>query len=103
MRAVVIAPESAVVEGRIHAVDVDGRALALCRIEGRVCAVQNSCSHEDWPLTDGYVVDGHVVCSLHGAAFDAASGACTRGPADAPLETFPVETRDGHVVLLVPE
>lgn len=74
----------------IAAVEVDGVALAVCKIGERYCAFHDSCTHEEWPLSEGYLVDGRLVCSLHGAEYDPATGACLRGPVADDLRTYAV-------------
>lgn len=88
-----ILPES------IVAVEAAGVSLALCRLGENYCAFQNSCTHEEWPLSESYLVEGLVVCSLHGAQYDPQTGACLRGPACEPLRTYPV--REQGDLLLV--
>ena len=102
-KPIVVANESEVIEGRVLTVDVGAKSIALCRVQGTVCAFANRCTHEDWSLHDAYLVDGRVVCSLHGAAFDAKSGECVRGPAADALATYAVEVRGGDVLLTLDE
>lgn len=60
------------------------RAFAL-RVDGRVVAYLNRCAHVptemDWQ--PGEFLDAErrfIVCSIHGATYDAASGHCIGGP-----------------------
>lgn len=70
----------------------DGQEIAVCKVGEEYFAFHDNCTHEDWRLSDSYMVDGHIVCSLHGAMFDPRSGACKRGPACHPLKTYKVIT-----------
>lgn len=63
----------------------NGRALIIRR-EGKLCAWINECPHAGLPmnLPSGKVMlhkDGFIVCPVHGASFDAETGACVGGPA----------------------
>lgn len=71
--------------------------VVLVNVEGRVCALLDQCSHEEFPLSDGELDGGDVVCAYHGARFDACSGARKALPAVLPVQSFPVEIRDGEV------
>ena len=83
--------------GTLRAVDANGVAIVLANVGGKVCALQDRCSHEEYPLSDGELDGGDVVCSYHGARFDACTGARKALPAVLPVPTFPVEVRGGDV------
>jgi nitrite reductase/ring-hydroxylating ferredoxin subunit len=78
------------------------RAFAL-RIDGRAVAYLNRCAHVpaemDW--MPGQFLDGDrqfILCSIHGAAYEPASGRCVGGPCGrGRLVTIEVEERDGQV------
>ena len=71
--------------------------VVLANVEGRICALLDQCSHEEFPLSDGDLEGGDVVCTYHGARFDACTGARKALPAVLPVRSFPVEVRDGDV------
>lgn len=83
--------------GTLKAVDADGNAVVLANVDGAICALQDRCSHEEYPLSDGELDGDQVVCSYHGARFDACSGACRALPAVLPVKSYPVDVRDGEV------
>jgi len=83
--------------GKLRAADADGTAIVLANVGGKICALQDRCSHEEYPLSDGELDGGDVVCSYHGARFDACSGARKALPAVMPVAAYPVEVRDGDV------
>ncbi len=83
--------------GKLTAADASGTAIVLANVDGRICALQDRCSHEEFPLSDGELDGGDVVCSYHGARFDACSGARKSLPAVFPVPSYPVEVRDGDV------
>jgi nitrite reductase/ring-hydroxylating ferredoxin subunit len=69
---------------------IDDTPLALCRIDGVVCAVSDVCTHEHVRLSDG-TLDGAVIeCPLHHARFDVVSGRCLARPAERDLATYAV-------------
>lgn len=83
--------------GGLTAVMAGKTPVVLANVEGRVCALLDQCSHEEFPLSDGELDGGDVVCAYHGARFDACSGARKALPAVMPVQSFPVEIRDGEV------
>ncbi|HTJ06904.1 MAG TPA: Rieske 2Fe-2S domain-containing protein [Caldimonas sp.] len=78
------------------------RAFAL-RFDGRVVCYLNRCVHVptelDWQ--PGEFLDAgreFIICSIHGAAYEAASGRCIGGPCGrGGLVTIDVVERDGSV------
>ncbi len=75
-------------ESGLKAVQVDGANLVLVRRDGRVYALEDRCSHEEFPLSAGEVTGDQITCALHGARFDLASGTPKALPAVLPVRTF---------------
>ncbi|MFN2644000.1 MAG: Rieske (2Fe-2S) protein [Burkholderiales bacterium] len=72
------------------------------RYKGSVHAYLNRCSHVamelDWQEGVFFDADGRdLLCSTHGATYDAASGRCVGGPCRGGLLKLKVEERDGMV------
>ncbi len=83
--------------GMLKGVTADGVPVVLANVEGKICALEDVCSHEDLPLSDGELEGNEVVCLYHGARFDACSGARKTLPAVRPVRSYPVEVRDGEI------
>lgn len=75
----------------------------VVRKNGRIHAYLNRCSHVamelDWQEGVFFDLGGRdLICSTHGATYDAASGHCIGGPCNrTPLVKLKVEERDGNV------
>jgi 3-phenylpropionate/trans-cinnamate dioxygenase ferredoxin subunit len=87
--------------GTLKGVDANGKAIVLANVDGVICALQDRCSHEEYPLSDGELDGGDVVCSYHGARFDACTGARKALPAVLPVPSYPVDVRDGEIFVEV--
>ena len=85
------------VAGKLTGVMADDTPVVLANVDGRICALLDQCSHEEFPLSDGDLEGGDVVCVYHGARFDVCTGARKALPAVLPVRSFPVEVRDGDV------
>lgn len=81
--------QAALADGAAISLDVafrQGRAsVILLRRGDAVRAYRNQCPHARWPLErfDGQFLttpDGALICSAHGAVFDALTGTCLGGP-----------------------
>jgi 3-phenylpropionate/trans-cinnamate dioxygenase ferredoxin subunit len=86
-----------VAPGTLKGVRAKKELIVLANVDGDVCALEDLCSHQDFPLSDGELDGDQVVCIHHGARFDACSGKNTALPAIRPVRTFPVEVRDGEI------
>ncbi len=77
-------------------VQADGQPLALWSYGDQVYAVDNRCPHMGFPLNQGTVKDGILICHWHHARFDLASGGTFDQFADD-ARTYPVALHDGEV------
>jgi nitrite reductase/ring-hydroxylating ferredoxin subunit len=71
--------------------------VALFNLDGEFYAVDDTCSHAESSLAEGYVEDGTVECILHFARFCIKTGAALSAPAVDPVRTYPVKVEDGTV------
>lgn len=83
--------------GELLGVMAEGVPVVLANVEGDVYALKDECSHETFPLSDGELDGGDVVCIYHGARFDACTGARKTLPAVRPVKSFPVDIRDDGI------
>jgi 3-phenylpropionate/trans-cinnamate dioxygenase ferredoxin subunit len=101
-RRAAIATESELVEGEAQVYQVGEFYIAVCKIVGKIYAVEDRCTHDDGPLGEG-AIDGHEIeCPRHGARFDVRSGEICRMPAYGPITTFPVTVENGFVFVDLP-
>jgi 3-phenylpropionate/trans-cinnamate dioxygenase ferredoxin component len=89
---------------RVELSDDGEVAVALVRTGADgVYAVEDRCSHEDYPLSEGWVEDHHLECALHGSRFDLATGEPDVPPALRPVSVFPVRVEGEDVLVDLPE
>ena len=71
--------------------------IAVFNVEGEFYAIDDTCSHEEYSLADGYI-DGDVVeCPLHMAKFSICTGKALTPPATFDLAPYEVKVEDGVV------
>ncbi len=92
-----VADDANVIEGELTAVDVENRKVLLTRVAGRVCALENTCTHAGGPLHEGVVEDGDVVCPWHGSRFRLSDGAVVAGPATFPMPQLEARKVSGRI------
>jgi nitrite reductase/ring-hydroxylating ferredoxin subunit len=86
-------------EGELTAVDFDGAKIAVARVQGRLYAFQDECTHMQCSLSGGDLEEDTVVCPCHMGRFQITTGAVVEGPPLLPLRTWPARAVDGRVEL----
>ncbi len=78
----------------------DGTSLCLVRTGGELFALVDRCSHRDFTLSDGEVVEPFILeCPWHGARFDVRSGCAIKGPAEESVEIFATRVKGDEVLV----
>jgi nitrite reductase/ring-hydroxylating ferredoxin subunit len=89
-------------DGEMRAHKADDVEVMVCRVEGRLHALEDLCSHADTTLSDGLLV-GHVVtCPLHGAQFDVRDGTHLGPPAWTGVACFEISEDERGAVVDLP-
>ncbi len=88
-----------VVDGSALRVELSEVDVAVVRVGDEVFALEDVCSHAEFPLTDGEVDGVTIECALHGSRFDLRSGKPLGPPATQPVRSFPVSVVDGDVYI----
>ena len=84
---------------RLTTWQTEGGEVLIYHTGDRYYVYPNLCTHENVPLSDGYLVGGAIICRLHGAKFDLATGACLRAPARSNLHAYPSRASDGYLFI----
>jgi nitrite reductase/ring-hydroxylating ferredoxin subunit len=77
--------------GELCYVEAGGKAICLANVDGEIVALDNACTHERAPLSDGAITGDRIECPLHGGAFNVRSGEPMSYPAVFPVKTYRVE------------
>lgn len=80
----------------------DEDKVLISRVQGKIYAVGNYCTHFGAPLSTGLLFDDKVMCPWHAASFSVVTGALENSPAMDSLPTFVVSERDGKHYVTVP-
>jgi 3-phenylpropionate/trans-cinnamate dioxygenase ferredoxin component len=89
----------ALAPGTMKRIDVRGRRILLVNVAGRVCAVDDTCTHEDASLSTGVLKGELVKCPLHGSRFNVCTGKALEEPAEVNLRTYPVRLEGGRILI----
>ena len=92
---------SEIEDGRSKCVILNGKRIALFRVNGALHAIDDTCTHDEASLADGLVIEENgrciVECPWHGAHFDLCSGAAVTLPAVTPVHVYPVREANGVI------
>ena len=85
--------------------DVAGRSLAVVRLDDRVYALHDVCSHEKVALSEGEVDADELTleCWKHGSTFSLETGEPLSLPATRPVATYDVRVDGDDVVVVLPD
>jgi NAD(P)H-dependent nitrite reductase small subunit len=78
-------------------VEIEGKRIALFNLSGRIYAIDDVCTHEGGPLSEGLVEGDEVQCPWHGARFKITSGELCRPPAFENVSKYNVRVRGGEI------
>lgn len=83
-------------------VELAGEPICVVRLAGgEARAVHDTCSHQEYPLHEGWVESdngsGRIECALHGSMFDLDTGTPESLPATQPIPTYACAVRDGAI------
>jgi 3-phenylpropionate/trans-cinnamate dioxygenase ferredoxin component len=85
-------------DGDIREAKAGDLSLAVARIGERYVAFEIWCTHEECPLSDGWLEGEAIRCACHGSLFSLTDGAPLEGPATDPIRIFPAGvTADGRI------
>ncbi|MEU1520142.1 non-heme iron oxygenase ferredoxin subunit [Streptomyces sp. NPDC005811] len=80
--------------------EVGGHTLAIFNVDGEFFASDDTCSHGESSLSEGYVEpDCAVECIAHMARFSLRTGAVLAPPATVPIKVHPVRVEGTDVLV----
>lgn len=88
-----LCPADTVGDGNGKPFHMEGTHLAVFKYHDKFYAVDNRCPHMGYPMSEGSIRDGVLICHWHHWEFDLKSGGCFLASGDD-LKAFPVELRD---------
>src|SRR4030043_508365 len=99
---IAVAETGEIALGRVKVVEVDGRRIALCNVDGEFFAIDDVCTHDGGSLDQGELYDDVIECPRHGARFDVRTGKVLALPAVKPLNTYPLRVEGTQIQVALP-
>src|SRR3954447_1826479 len=91
-----VCPTAALPPGEATRVEADV-AIAVFNVDGEYYAIDDTCTHQDASLADGWLDGCTIECPLHASCFDLRPGRPSGPPAKVPVRTHLVTVVDGTV------
>lgn len=91
------AERSALAEGEVIGVVVNGHEIALYDIDGQLFATDDICTHAYAKLSDGWMEKGEIECPLHAGRFDIKTGKATAPPCVDDVKTYKVRVEGDEI------
>jgi 3-phenylpropionate/trans-cinnamate dioxygenase ferredoxin component len=90
--------------GTARRFDIGSYRIALVRIDDDVYAIDDTCSHEDYSLSEGEVLteECEIECWKHGSTFDLRTGEPQTLPATRAVAVYPVRLVGDDVMVDLP-
>ncbi len=85
----------------MRAFECNGRRIAVFNAASNYYATDDTCSHDDASLTDGWYEpeDETVECPMHGSRFNIKTGQALSLPAFAPIAVYPVRIEGDDLLI----
>lgn len=99
---ITVASTNEVPAGRVRVVEVDGRRIALCNVDGEFYAIDDLCTHDGGSLDQGELRGDVIECPRHGARFSVRTGKVLALPAVKPVGTYPVQVEGTEIRVALP-
>jgi nitrite reductase/ring-hydroxylating ferredoxin subunit len=82
-------------------VEVHGKKIALCPVDGKILAIDDACAHMGGSLSEGDIDGDQIECPRHGARFKISTGEMLRGPGSRGVHTYQVRINGPEIELEV--
>ena len=79
--------------------EVDDKMVALFNVNGEIYAIDDVCTHDDGPLSDGALEGFAIACPRHGAKFDIRNGHVLSMPATRNTRAYEVKVEGKDIFL----
>jgi len=82
-------------------VELDDRLIVLIHAGGQFYAIDDVCTHDGGPLSDGELQGHTIACPRHGATFDIRTGDALTMPATQPTAAHEVKQSGDDVLVRI--
>ena len=92
-----VAVLSEISHGTAKRVEVNATSIALFNINGAIYAVDDTCTHRECSLSEGFIEGFTVTCPCHMSVFDIKTGKVLEPPALLNVSSYKVRIQGGDI------
>jgi nitrite reductase (NADH) small subunit len=96
VKSVAIAKFDELESGKGKIIEMNGKEIALFKIENKIFAIDNECKHKGGPLGEGICNEGIVTCPWHQWRYDLKTGLCPENP-QIKVQTYEVSVEGNDI------
>jgi 3-phenylpropionate/trans-cinnamate dioxygenase ferredoxin component len=82
-------------------IEIKDRLVVIVHLEGEFYCIDDVCTHDSGPLSDGELQGCQLICPRHGAKFDVRTGQALTFPAILATMAHEVKVDDGNVYVKI--
>ena len=86
-------------DGELREAAAAGLSLVVARTGDNYVAFETWCTHDECPLSDGWLEGEAIRCACHGALFSLVDGTALEGPAIEPIAVVAASVTTGRRVV----
>ena len=90
---------SRVTDGNPFGTTIDGTPVGIFRVDDRIFAINNVCTHAFALLTNGFQEGCLVECPLHAGFFDIRTGKAQGTPVEKDVAVYDAKVEDGFILV----
>jgi 3-phenylpropionate/trans-cinnamate dioxygenase ferredoxin subunit len=94
---IAVAKTSEIPVGQFKPVEINGKHMLICHTESGFYAIDDTCTHDDGSLADGWLEGTAIECPRHGARFDVTTGKVLCLPAAVGINSYPVKVEGDDI------
>lgn len=83
--------------------DFDYNTVVIFQVGNVYYCLEDECTHQEVPISDGTITDCRVECPMHGSWFDLKTGKALNLPATKAVQTYAVKIIDEDVYVQEPD
>src|SRR5687768_3018807 len=83
--------------------EVDDRIVVIIKVGGEYFCLDDICTHDGGPLSDGTLADHTIACPRHGAKFDICTGKALTMPATVDTAAHEVKIEEDDILVRICE
>lgn len=92
---------SEIPDGGMQLVEVDDRLVIVFNVQGDFYCIDDVCTHDGGPLSEGEIEGCQISCPRHGAKFDVRNGEALTMPATQPTGSHEVKLDAGNIYVKI--